>query len=358
MQFEDLEEFCKKQEVFPIAVVKMLKEIKKEAFSLEEVTEIISGELSLSVKILKIANSAFYGRASQVKTINDAFMILGANTIKNLALAFSLKKVLTIRKSVFDFDYFWRNSITAGIASELLARIVRYSNNNEYFLAGFLQDIGIIVLYNHDPKTYKEILERKKETGAKLYLIEQEALSLNHQDAGCYLLKAWKFPESIYQPISMHHSSADLSNISDGTLLVIKTLNIADLVRDIYYGNDKSRRIAELYRKCSEEFLLRSEKIDHFLYMAGKETLNMLGFFDLDPAYSKSYSEILTEENELLMEKLGMEIEQPADKESDEAEDADEEEEKSEAEELENIRKLVITNEQLREEVWEQDNSQ
>ncbi len=89
--------------------------------------------------------------------------------------------------------------------------------------------------------------------------------------------------------------------------------------------------------------------------MAGKETLNMLGFFDLDPAYSKSYSEILTEENELLMQKLGMEIEQPADKESDEDEDEDEDEEKSEAEELEDIRKLVITNEQLREEVWDQD---
>ena len=352
MQFEDLEEFCKKQEVFPIAVVKMLTAIKKETFSLEEVTEIISGELSLSVKVLKIANSAFYGRASQVKTINEAFMILGANTIKNLALAFSLKKVLTISKSVFNFDYFWRNSITAGIASELLARIVRYSKNNEYFLSGFLQDIGIIVLYNHDPKTYKEILEKKKETGEKLYLIEQEVLSLNHQDAGCYLLKAWKFPESIYQPISMHHSSADSNSISDRTLLVIKTLNIADLVRDIYYGNDKSRKIAELYSKCSEEFSLKSLKIDHFLYMAGKETLNMLGFFDLDPAYSKSYLEILTEENELLMQELGMEIEQTADKEN------DEDEKKSEAEELEDIRKLVITNEQLREEVWEKNESQ
>jgi hypothetical protein len=152
----------------------------------------------------------------------------------------------------------------------------------------------------------------------------------------------------------MHHTSADLSNVSDGTLLVIKTLNIADLIRDIYYGNDKSRRIAELYRKCSEEFFLRAERIDRFIYMAGKETLNMLGFFDLDPAYSKTYSEILTEENESLMQKLGMEIEQPADKESDEAEDA-EEEEKSEAEELEDIRKLVITNEQLREEVWDKD---
>jgi len=142
MQFEDLEEFCKKQKVFPIAVVKMLEAIKKETFSLEEVTEIISGELSLTVKVLQLANAAYAGRTSKAKTLNEAFMILGANKIKNLALAFSIKKVLTIHESVFDFDYFWRNSITAGIASELLARTVRYSKNNEYFLTGFLQDVG------------------------------------------------------------------------------------------------------------------------------------------------------------------------------------------------------------------------
>jgi HD-like signal output (HDOD) protein len=354
MQFEELEEFCKKLEVFPIAVVKMLKVIKKEAFTLEEVTEIISSELALSTKMLRIANSAFFGRSGPVNTINDAFMLLGANTAKNLALAFSIKKVLTIRDSIFDFDYFWRNSITAGIASELLARIVRYSKKNEYFLTGFLQDIGIIVLYNHDPETYKSILEEKKHTGEKLYLIEQETLSLNHQDAGSYLLKSWDFPESIYHPISMHHNPGDSHYVGDGTLLLLSTLDIADLVRNIYYGPDKSRKIAELYSKCSEKYSLRPEKIDYYINMAGKETMSMLSFFDLDPAGTKSYSEILKEENELLMQKLGMEIEETADKASDEGEynEIDEEEE------LQDIRNRVLINERLREEVWKQDSGQ
>ncbi len=301
MKVEDLTVFCRKLPAFPVAMVKLLEAIKKDAFTVEEISEIISSDLALSTKMLQIANSAFYGRVTPANTINDAFMIIGLKTAKNLVLALSLNRILTVRSSDFDFDLFWRNSIAAGIASELLARIVRYSINNEYFLSGFLQDIGVIILYKHDPDTYKKVFEEKERTGDKLFLFEQRILSLDHHEAGSFILKMWGFPESIYGPISTHHDSGDMMYMDKDIFMVLNTLDVSDLVCDIYYGSKKSRKISELYNKCTEKFSLKAQDIDYFVDRVGKESVNYFSFFDVNPAGTRSYSEILRDENEHLM---------------------------------------------------------
>ncbi len=342
MKLEDLEISCKKLPTFPVVAVKVLKTMKKDAFNIGEISDIISADLAFSAKMLRVANSAFYGRTAPVRTINDALMIIGIETAKNLALTFSLIDTLTIKDSDFDFEFFWKNSITAGIGAELWSKMLGYPRDNEYFLLGFLQDIGILILYNHDPLTYAKIFGEKKKTGEKLYLIEQQALSLDHQDAGGYVLKIWDFPESIYLPVSAHHNPQILMDTTGDITMAVNILNIADLVRDIYYGTEKSRKIAEFYN-YTEKFSLKVEDIDDFVDTVGKRTMDVLEFFGVDQAGVKSYMEIIKEENEKLM--INNTLNEPGDnidgntvapvQNKDQAED--------------DIRQLLMTNERLRE---------
>ncbi len=300
MKLEDLDISYKKLPTLPAVAVNVLKTMKKDAFNIGEISEVISADLALSAKMLRVANSAFYGRTTPVESISDALMIMGIKTAKNLALTFSLVEMLTIKESGFDFKFFWKNSITAGIASELLSEMLYYTKSEEYFLLGFLQDIGILLLYHHDPSTYAKIIERKKETGDKLYLIEQEVIGLDHQEAANYVLKIWDFPESIYLPVSAHHNPQILIDTTRDITMAVNILNIADLVRDIYYGTEKSRKITELY-SYTEKFSLKAEDIDNFMDTVGKRTMDVLELFGVDQSGVKSYMEIIKEENEKLI---------------------------------------------------------
>ncbi len=336
MKLEDLGTSYKKLPTFSPVALKMLKMIKRDTFTVEEISDIISSDVALTAKVLRVANSPFFRRVMPVKTVYDAFMVIGQETAKYLALSFSIMEMLTIKSRGFDSMYFWKNSLTTGVAAEILATMLNHFRAHEFFFIGFLQDLGVLTLYNHAPDTYKKILEEKARTGDKIHLVEQRMLGLDHQDAGNYICRIWDFPESIYLPISAHHNPQSLSNVNGDILKAAKILNVADLMSDIYYGREKSGKIAELYNICTHRFSLKAEDIDRFGDIVGKDMKKVLEFFDIKSSGAKSYAEIIREANKELTQVNGScaANEGIADKE-DTGED---------------IRQLIITNERLREE--------
>jgi len=125
----------------PGIAMRILETVQQEDPDLQEIGKIISTDPPLSAEVLKIVNSAFYGLPSKVTTVSHAINLLGINTVKNLALSFSLVKNFQANSSVtFDYTLFWKDSLIGAAAAKLLAEKILPKFSEDAFFLGLIQN--------------------------------------------------------------------------------------------------------------------------------------------------------------------------------------------------------------------------
>ncbi len=282
----------------PAIAVKILNTVQNTEFSLGDLETIISADPALISKMLRIANSAMYSLPNKVGNISRALSILGSNLIKNIALSFVITGDLrSDDSSSFDFDYFWRRSVTAAVAAELVMGLTK-KKDEDIFVAGLLQDIGVLVLYLAKGKEYDAVLKHCIVSGGtNLVPIEQELFRYDHQQVGCLLLDSWGLPQSITVPTSFHHSPDLAPAEYRHTALVLK---IANHLSAICNGCETTSLVQELQSRLSESFDIAPERSRELLDDVARKSVDILQIFDIDPGNIKPYSQILQEANEEL----------------------------------------------------------
>jgi putative nucleotidyltransferase with HDIG domain len=174
--------------------------------SIGDIAKIISEDMGLTARILKLANSPLFGYFSKIDSITQAVTIIGVFQVRDLALAISVMDVFKgIPEDLVNMEQFWKHSIATGLAARLLATSQRESNIERFFVAGILHDIGRLVMYVRVPDLCLELLEQSRATGGLLYRAEREKFSFDHADVGGALLRRWKIPPSVGEPVGSHH---------------------------------------------------------------------------------------------------------------------------------------------------------
>jgi putative nucleotidyltransferase with HDIG domain len=174
--------------------------------SIGDIAKIISEDMGLTARILKLANSPLFGYFSKIDNIIKAVTIIGIFQVRDLALAISVMDAFKgIPEDLVNMAQFWRHSIATGLAARLLATSQREANIERFFVAGILHDIGRLVMYVRVPDLCLELLEEARATGSLLYKEERERFSFDHADVGGALLRQWKIPPSVGEPVGSHH---------------------------------------------------------------------------------------------------------------------------------------------------------
>ncbi|HBA87540.1 MAG TPA: HD family phosphohydrolase [Geobacter sp.] len=174
--------------------------------SIGDIAKIISEDQGLTARILKLANSPLFGYFSKIDTITQAVTIIGVLQVRDLALALSVMDVFKgIPEDLVNMEQFWKHSIATGLASRVLATSQREANLERFFVAGILHDIGRLVMYVRVPDLCLELLEQCRATGTLLHRAEREKFSFDHADVGGALLKRWKIPPRVAEPVGSHH---------------------------------------------------------------------------------------------------------------------------------------------------------
>jgi len=175
--------------------------------SIEDISKIITEDQGLTARLLRLANSPMFGCYAKVDSITKAVTIIGTQQLRDLALAASVMGVFKdIPEDLLNMSSFWRHSIACGIIARSLAVYRREANVERLFVAGMLHDVGQVVLAAARPEVIRELLEAQRDTG-RLYLdLERELLGFDHADLGGALLKKWKIPASIGEPVACHHN--------------------------------------------------------------------------------------------------------------------------------------------------------
>ena len=175
--------------------------------SIGDIAKIISEDQGLTARILKLANSPLFGYFSKIDTITQAVTIIGVLQVRDLALALSVMDVFKgIPEDLVNMEQFWRHSIATGLASRILATSQRESNLERFFVAGILHDVGRLVMYVRVPEICLELLEECRSSGRLLHRAERERFGFDHADVGGALLRRWKIPPRVAEPVGTHHN--------------------------------------------------------------------------------------------------------------------------------------------------------
>ncbi|HOE91541.1 MAG TPA: HDOD domain-containing protein [Candidatus Cloacimonadota bacterium] len=233
----------------PVVASELLRIIGTSSTSMSQISELMNNDQSITARVLKIANSAYYGIRNRVDTLRTALVILGINEISNIVVGVSLIKVFdSDDEKLFDYQAFWKHSIYTAHLARWLSRKMAIPFHGEEFTAGLLHDIGKIILdqYFHNEfvsiRKYMELFPQDQE-----YEIEQKILGATHMELGYWLADQWKIPTHIQSAIQFHHRPEKATENIELCCLI----NIVNTISNYYVNPIRHERI---YREIPSSF--------------------------------------------------------------------------------------------------------
>jgi len=211
----------------PASYAAINAELGGEDPSLQRVAEIISKDIAMSAKVLQLVNSAFFGLARRVETIEQAVTLLGTEIIKSLVLsnaAFSQFRTVSKR---FSPERLWNHSIAVGSIAAAIARkeLADKTVVGEALQAGILHDVGQLILAAHLAGPFDAALEVVSERHIPLHEAELEMVGSTHAQVGAYLLGLWGLPDSTVEAVAFHHTPAACSLSKFAPLTAVHAAN-------------------------------------------------------------------------------------------------------------------------------------
>lgn len=246
-----IEAYIKNMPSLPTTVAKVLEVCNNPRTSPADLNQVISLDPVLVGRVLKLINSAYYGLGQQVTSLVRAIIMLGINTVKNLALSSAVLRNLTSKKDfqALDMDGFWRHSLCVGVAAKVLAkkRGIDPKQTEEYFTAGLLHDIGKIPLNAVLSKEYVMAVSISDRERISLHRAEEKIIGINHAAAGFMIAKAWRLEGAVGDAIAYHHNYLEYTGSHKDVLYSVVLANrFASSMEIGFSGNRYPEKISSV----------------------------------------------------------------------------------------------------------------
>jgi len=211
----------------PAVAMEVVELVDNPRTSASKLGKVISTDQALTAKVLKIANSPFYGFPRKISTIDFAIIVLGYDALKEIVISISLISSLQKKSDgLFDAKGFWDHAIATGVLARRLARDLGYRVTEEVFVGGLLHDMGVSVLHRYFKSEYRRIVEIARESELTFLEAEESVLSVTHADVGGWLAERWNLPRHLVEAISLHHTPAKAESNQE----LVSLIHCADVV--------------------------------------------------------------------------------------------------------------------------------
>jgi HD-like signal output (HDOD) protein len=276
----------------PEAVLKVLALAENEDVSFDLLSVVIGKDPALAGRLLKIANSSFYGLDQRVSSIQQAVMMLGLTTVKCLVLSAALfdpRKIAGVLE--VDIKCLYHNMISVATTSRKLAVAAGYKTPEDAFTAGLLHEVGFIYFLQNFPHEYRGIITELKRRGN---LIEEEkrVFGIGHAEAGELIGRKWMLPEHMARAVGNHHSFGykDSSKLDDILRLAV-VLNKEDIIT---VGNDLEEKISKI-SVISGRLGITMQQLDDITATILRDTVAFARAADIE---IEDYESLLTKANQ------------------------------------------------------------
>lgn len=266
----------------PLLHERLAEAINHPRSSISDIAKILSEDQGLTARILKLANSPLFGYFSKIDTITKAVTIIGVQQVRDLALAVSVMGLFRgIPEDLITMELFWKHSIACGLSARVLATSQREANLERFFVAGILHDIGRLVMFISAPEQCRILIEISRSEGRLLHDVEREHLGFDHGELGGSLLRSWKIPARVAEPVEFHHRCSQAIQYPRESSI----LHIADLIAHaLEFGSSGEVLVPRLDQQAWEQLSLSAHMLPLLVTQIDQQYGEMVRILEADDA--------------------------------------------------------------------------
>lgn len=205
------------------AVAEILSSLRQDNVNIPGLTRNVAQAPAVAARLMRVANSPFFGCSGKVASLREAITLLGFNQVRTLVMAAALMDVFPRGTSALDWADFWSHAFGTGCASRLLAGKVGL-DEEVAFTAGLLHDMGHLTMAVYASDAFRRVEEYLLREACARVEAEQAVLGVSHPEIGAALAQRWKFPQEIQYAIFHHHGTAEKSRISLANVVYVANL--------------------------------------------------------------------------------------------------------------------------------------
>ena len=286
----------------PAVALEVLELCQREGVALSELAEVIGRDPALTARLLQVTNSPLFNLRREVTRLTEAIVWLGLQSTRTLALGFSLVGVLKgDRGGGFDHEACWRRSILSAVGARALATALRLASWEEAFLAGLLQDIGMMALHQALGAEYDAVVSQRPDHASAIEA-EREAFGGDHAEASAWLAEAWGLPD-LYQKALAHSHDPDCSGLeAEGEVGdVVRCVALGGWLADIWLCEDKALATRRASERAEDIFGMDRVSLSPVLEAMGEQIPTFSALFEVALVESDDILFTLDQARELLV---------------------------------------------------------
>lgn len=295
--------FCTTLPSLPAVAIKIIDLANDPDADITTACQYISLDPALAAKILKTANSPLYKSRRAATNVRQAVSVLGTHTVIVIALSFSLANSLIKYPgqypSAFDNNTFWRRSITSALACRALGEKLGIHTLDDLFLAGLLQEIGILALSAMMPEEYEPIFTSSPDHDT-LLKIERETLGAGHDEIGYALLKQWRIPDYIAINCTTSHSNPPPNDPNGTEVKLHACVAVSRYLADYFLEPGDADKATALTKAAKSWLNMDGETLKDILDIMQVGLSSVEDLFEVTIHHPSMISGILAEAKELL----------------------------------------------------------
>ncbi len=242
----------------------------------KKLEQTILNDPALTARILKFANSSYFGFHKKVETVSHAILLIGHEELRNIAIATSVTSTFKgISSDLVDMDRFWYHSVACGVVARLLA--TNSDSQERFFIAGLLHSIGKLILFSQYPKESSEILSVTSNGEVVVANAERRIFGFTHAELGAELLKKWQLPPSIWKIVRYQLDPLKDDEFKNDACVLCAAVNIASCIQPYTNQRIEFEEMKLMYELADWNHLdLSSEAIDSTMTIAKLQVIEVL----------------------------------------------------------------------------------
>lgn len=278
----------------PAVAMKVLELTDNPQVDVRALKQCIENDPALTTKILRVVNSSLFGLTREVSDLNQALALLGIKPLKLLVLGFSLPEGLFEGLAAEVLGHYWRHTLTKAVAARRIAETLWNEPGDEAFIAGLLQDLGILLLIQELGQPYVKCLERTRRQGNSLPVLETESLGFDHTMLTSRLLDSWGLPDSLVKAVCWQAARQALSSSVPPVGQLPQIVRLAELVARLL-ADGRPETLSELLAASGQSHEISDAQLEEMLNDLEEKVEQLADVLSLRLPEGHDYKDILSQ---------------------------------------------------------------
>ena len=282
------------------SIAKLMSLTQSDESSISQIAEIIKKDIGLSTAILRITNSSAFGLLRKITSIDQAVVLLGFKSVRNIAIAVGMVDSFSPSEGTY-LSKIWQRSLLTGIAASELFSLNDGINHDDAFTNGLLHDIGLIVLYVYNNDLSSQLVNKMETDGRVSLAEERNIFGCDHVEVGRLIAEKWELPAGIKFSILHHHDDPNLGHRISKKNDLSSIYYLSSLVGDIFYLGKKDASIKSFMNMSYELMGIETDKAEELLHKINPQFVEIASYFNIEIESGKTYEQILCEANKEIL---------------------------------------------------------